>query len=169
MKLPKNRTVVASDVSDRDGIGVEIYRNDELVVELFRDDSVKTRTITVFKKDISLELMEESGADTVVSVIELPHHFSPYTIMRLRDGCLQDFWQESLSFDHFRRQNLPVLYARNGPAILASRVTVLFESQSFYGGHVVPYTMTQEESVDIDKEYDVRLAEWLIAQRRASN
>jgi hypothetical protein len=60
MKLPENRTIVASDVSDRDGIGVEIYRKDELVVEIFRDDTEKTRTITVFKKDISLELMEEA-------------------------------------------------------------------------------------------------------------
>jgi hypothetical protein len=60
MKLPENRTIVASDLSDRDGIGVEIYRKDELVVEIFRDDTEKTRTITVFKKDISLELMEEA-------------------------------------------------------------------------------------------------------------
>ena len=60
MKLPENRTIVASDVSDRDGIGVEIYRKDELVVEIFRDDTEKTRTITIFKKDISLELMEEA-------------------------------------------------------------------------------------------------------------
>jgi hypothetical protein len=60
MKLPENRTIVASDVSDRDGIGVEIYRKYELVVEIFRDDTEKTRTITVFKKDISLELMEEA-------------------------------------------------------------------------------------------------------------
>jgi hypothetical protein len=39
---------------------VEIYKNDELVVETFRDDNEKTRTITVFRKDISLELMEEA-------------------------------------------------------------------------------------------------------------
>ncbi|SEL83570.1 hypothetical protein SAMN05216214_1301, partial [Atopomonas hussainii] len=58
--LPKDRVVVASDVNPRDGIGVEIYRNDELVVEIFRDDTDRTRTVTVFKESISLELMEES-------------------------------------------------------------------------------------------------------------
>jgi hypothetical protein len=57
---PKDRVVVASDVNTRDGIGVEIYRNDQLVVEIFRDDTDRTRTITVYTKDISLELMEES-------------------------------------------------------------------------------------------------------------
>jgi hypothetical protein len=57
---PKDRVVIASDVNTRDGIGVEIYRNDQLVIEIFRDDTDKTRTITVHTKDISLELMEDS-------------------------------------------------------------------------------------------------------------
>ena len=60
MSSQKDRVVVASDVSSRDGIGVEIYRDNELIVELFRDDTERTRTITVFKESISLELMEES-------------------------------------------------------------------------------------------------------------
>ena len=60
MKLHKDRTIIASDVSGRDGIGVEIYRNDKLVVELFRDDTEKTRKITVFDKEVSLKLMEEA-------------------------------------------------------------------------------------------------------------
>jgi hypothetical protein len=46
-------------LNERDGIGIEVYRNDKLVVEIFRDDTNKTRTITVFKENISLELMEE--------------------------------------------------------------------------------------------------------------
>lgn len=62
MELPKDRVViVASDVSgDRDGIGVEIYRGDKLVVEIFRDDTKRTRTVTLFQQDVSLELLEES-------------------------------------------------------------------------------------------------------------
>lgn len=59
MSESKDRVVVASDINPRDGIGVEIYRDDELVVEIFRDDTDRTRTVTVFKKNISLELMEE--------------------------------------------------------------------------------------------------------------
>ncbi|NBB32083.1 hypothetical protein [Cellulophaga sp. BC115SP] len=59
MEFPKDRTIVASDVNLRDGIGVEIYRNDELVVEIFRDDTQLTRTVTIFKQEIGLELLEE--------------------------------------------------------------------------------------------------------------
>ena len=60
MTLPKDRVIIASDVSDRDGIGVEIYRDDKLVIEIFRDDTKRTRTVTLYKQDISLELLEES-------------------------------------------------------------------------------------------------------------
>ncbi|MCK0160505.1 hypothetical protein [Allomuricauda sp. F6463D] len=59
MKENKDRVIIASDVNERDGIGVEIYRNDELIAEIFRDDTEKTRTIRIFKENIPLELMEE--------------------------------------------------------------------------------------------------------------
>lgn len=59
MEFPKDRTIIASDVHLRDGIGVEIYRNDELVVEIFRDDTQLTRTVTIFKQEIGLDLLEE--------------------------------------------------------------------------------------------------------------
>ncbi len=75
MEEPKDRVIIAGDVSRRDGIGVEIYRNNELVVEIFRDDTEKTRVITIFKKNISLELMEESIA---IFKKEIPWDFVEY-------------------------------------------------------------------------------------------
>jgi CMP-N-acetylneuraminic acid synthetase len=115
--------------------------------------------------DEALDRMLEAGADTVVSVVEVPHRYSPYSVMELRDGNLENFWREPLPFDRYRRQNMPTFYARNGPAILATRVPVLFEHQSFYGPRVVPYVMPDHESVDIDGPDDLRLAEWLLGQR----
>lgn len=52
------RVVVASDVSDRDGIGVEIYRGDALLIEIFRDDTKKTREIKTYTESITLDEME---------------------------------------------------------------------------------------------------------------
>ena len=60
MTLPKDRVIIASDVSDRDGIGVEIYSDDKLVIEIFRDDTKRRRTVTLYQQDISLDLLEES-------------------------------------------------------------------------------------------------------------
>jgi len=75
MNLPKDRTIIASDVNERDGIGVEIYRNDELVIEIFRDDTLKTRMVTVFKDEVSLELMEEAISEFKK---EIPWDFIDY-------------------------------------------------------------------------------------------
>jgi hypothetical protein len=60
MTLPKDRVIIASDVNERDGIGVEIYRDDKLVIEIFRNDTKRIRTVTLYQQDISLELIEES-------------------------------------------------------------------------------------------------------------
>lgn len=54
------RYQVASDVNPRDGIGVEIYRDNRLVIEIFRDDAGKTKTVTLFERDIPLDLIEEA-------------------------------------------------------------------------------------------------------------
>jgi hypothetical protein len=59
---PKKSWIVASDVSSRDGIGIELLVNDELVLEIFRDDTAKTREVTLHQKEVSLELLEESIA-----------------------------------------------------------------------------------------------------------
>lgn len=75
MMHPKDRVIVASDVSERDGIGVEIYRDDKLVIEIFRDDTKLTRTVTLFQQDISLELLEESIA---IYKTEIPWDFIDY-------------------------------------------------------------------------------------------
>ena len=75
MTESKDKVVIASDINQRDGIGVEIYRNDELVIEIFRDDTERTRTITVFKESVSLEQMEK-GIETFKK--EIPWAFIEY-------------------------------------------------------------------------------------------
>jgi hypothetical protein len=60
-KPPK--TIVFSDVSNgRDGIGIEVYHEGELVLEIFRDDTKKTRTLTFYKQDLPLDLIEKGIA-----------------------------------------------------------------------------------------------------------
>jgi len=115
--------------------------------------------------DESLKLLGETGADTVVSVVPIPHRFSPYSILRLTEGRLRDFWEGPLPFDRFRRQDQPVLYARNGPVVLGTRLSVLQHYQGFYGPYITPYLMREEDSVDIDTYFDLQVAEALLAAR----
>ena len=50
--------VIASDVSDRDGIGVEISHKGKLVCEIFRDDTEQTRTVWLASQSLPLEELQ---------------------------------------------------------------------------------------------------------------
>ncbi|ABK50239.1 hypothetical protein Shewana3_4022 [Shewanella sp. ANA-3] len=53
--------IIASDVGgSRDGIGIEVYSGSEILMEVFRDDTQKTREVTLYKKDLDLELVEQA-------------------------------------------------------------------------------------------------------------
>ncbi|MGR6502053.1 hypothetical protein [Shewanella sp. Koi 1] len=55
--------IVASDVSSgRDGIGIEVYSGNDLLLEVFRDDTKKTREVTLYKMELDLELVEQAIA-----------------------------------------------------------------------------------------------------------
>ena len=52
--------IIASDVNERDGIGVEIYKSEKLLIEIFRDDTDKNFTVTCYEKDLPLEFVEKA-------------------------------------------------------------------------------------------------------------
>lgn len=57
------RYIVASDVgAGRDGIGIEVYSGGEMLLEVFRDDSKETRELTLYKRNLDLELVEQAIA-----------------------------------------------------------------------------------------------------------
>jgi len=59
MKIENCEIIVASDVLERDGIGIEVWYKNELVIEIFRDDTDLTKTITTFKNKLPLEFVED--------------------------------------------------------------------------------------------------------------
>jgi len=109
--------------------------------------------------DAAVDLLLTSGADTVVSVQEVPHQYNPASLMKLdNDGTLKPFLEGEMIL---RRQDKPRVYARNGPAILALLRRTL-DSGRLYGGKVLPYEMGPLESIDIDDQDDLALVEALI-------
>ena len=60
MDLDKNRVIIFSDVDKRDGIGIEVYQDDKLILEIFRDDTKRTTKATFFQQEISLDILEKS-------------------------------------------------------------------------------------------------------------
>jgi CMP-N,N'-diacetyllegionaminic acid synthase len=108
--------------------------------------------------DEAVRLLLESGADSVVSVVEVPHRFGPESLMALDDGRLVPLAEAAT-----RRQDKRRVYARNGPAILAVRPDRI--GDDLYGGDCRPYVMRPEDSVDVDEQFDLELAEFLLERR----
>jgi len=112
--------------------------------------------------DAGIQLLLNSNADTVVSVIRIPHHFVPNSVLQIsEDGLLTQYLDEP---DVYRRQDKPVIYARNGPAILVTRPGVLARGK-LYGDIVRPLVMMESESIDLDTPEDLKLAEFWLDQR----
>ncbi len=54
---------IASDVgAGRDGIGIEIYQDNQLLLEIFRDDTKKRREISLYQPALDLELIKQAIA-----------------------------------------------------------------------------------------------------------
>ena len=54
--------VIASDVGSRDGIGVEIYSGETMLIEIFRDDTKKKMEVKLYQKELDWELVEQAIA-----------------------------------------------------------------------------------------------------------
>lgn len=116
--------------------------------------------------DEAIQRFQVSGADTLVSVIEVPHRFHPDSLMRLEGGALLPL--RTAGEMVLRRQDLPKLYARNGPAILILRPQQI-RVGNLYSGHTVAYEMPTLDSLDIDAPEDLALATLILESRRASD
>jgi len=109
------------------------------------------------------ELFEQSDADSLVSVIPVPHQFSPSSLMQANEEWLTPI--ENFTSAPLRRQDKPVFFARNGPAILITRPDTLATHGNLYGERILKFEMRPEESVDIDSQQDLEYAAWLLGRR----
>ncbi len=116
----------------------------------------------------AVALLDTSGADSVLSVNEVPVHSHPMRTLRLDD---QGHAVLFVSGDPVRnrinrRQDLPPAWVMNG-AIYACRTRVLFAAEpSLYGDRVVAYRMPAERSISIDDLEDWHAAERALASRQ---
>jgi len=114
--------------------------------------------------DESLKLLVASDADSIVSVVSVPHNFTPTSIMEFDGKYLKH--HSELDERNIIRQKKPQFFGRNGPAILAFKCSSFIEKKSMYGDKILPYLMKKEESIDIDDFFDFRIAEHLLTKRK---
>ncbi len=107
----------------------------------------------------AIELLRSGECDTAVSVVRVPHNMTPESLMRETSGLLE--FMASPEARRFRRQDKALLYARNGPAVLASTRAVI-ERGELYGARIKAIEMGAIESHDIDEPLDIEIAECLL-------
>jgi N-acylneuraminate cytidylyltransferase len=110
----------------------------------------------------AIALLVQTGCDSVVSVVEVPKHYSPYFLMRIEpNGRLTNFLPEGRMIT--RRQDAPSAYSRDG-TVYATRRRVVMEEHSLYGTDCRPLVLRSEESVNLDMPEDWSEAERRLAQ-----
>lgn len=107
------------------------------------------------------EIFQNNNAESVISVCEceylpllsntLPENYSMFQFL-------------DTDFAYMRRQEVGKYYRING-AIYLMNTKLLQDSRSIYGPKSYAYIMKKEQSVDIDDEYDLKLAEFFMSER----
>lgn len=106
----------------------------------------------------AVDLFLEKNADSVVSVSKFPHSIAWVNSL-----------DESLSMNGFikkeylnkRRQDLPQMYMLNG-AVYVFKASMINKDFNMFDNNSFAYIMDKEYSIDIDDEYDFKLAEALV-------
>lgn len=114
--------------------------------------------------DGAIEAYEKSNPSSVVSVVRVPHQFGPESVMMEKEGLLIPYVK--VENQYATRQEKPVYYGRNGPAIIISSKETVSRG-NLYGEKIIPYVMSAQDSVDIDGIEDLNYAEFLLSKKRS--
>ena len=109
--------------------------------------------------DEAMRIFEHhSNADSLVSIVKVPHHMGPESLMHADGPWVMPNSKNSI----IRRQDKPVHWCRNGAAIYITKADAL--SKFIWGGMTLGYEMDKLSSIDIDDEKDLFLADALLTR-----
>lgn len=110
----------------------------------------------------AVALLRDTGADSVVTVVEVPRHLSPDYVMRIAGGRLEPFLPDGARVT--RRQDARPAYSRDG-TVYAFRRSTIEKTGGIYGDDCRPLLIDARDSLSIDSPADWDAAERLLAAR----
>jgi N-acylneuraminate cytidylyltransferase len=111
--------------------------------------------------DGALELLERTGAPSVVGVVEAAK--SPYIMFSIgTDERVQPLFPDQIKVS--RRQALPKAYSPNG-AVYVFDLMWFYAKRLFFGPESAAFVMPSDRSVDVDTRLDFALADMLLHER----
>ena len=128
---------------------------------------VEVRATSPFKTsediDACVDLLIDSGADSVIGVTPLDDHHPARAKWLDEDGFIHDFIAEPASG---RRQDCePRAFIRNGTVYALTRKAVMEQGKLFGHKRSLGYVMPWERSINIDTELDWKLCELIERER----
>ncbi|MEZ5428786.1 MAG: acylneuraminate cytidylyltransferase family protein [Pyrinomonadaceae bacterium] len=114
--------------------------------------------------DNCIELLVSSGADSVISVLPVPHEYNPHWVYWQNgdEGTVRLVTGETEPVS--RRQDLPSAWHRDG-SVYVTRTCVVVEENSLYGSKVRAYEMDPLYSANIDTEDDWESVRKILAEK----
>jgi N-acylneuraminate cytidylyltransferase len=113
--------------------------------------------------DRAIDRAIETGADIVITVTEAP--CNPYFSMVVCDDAGYARLFAEGARECIRRQDAPKVY-QIIPAVYVVRPEFLLRVDGYFGGRIATVELPRERSVDVDSEFDLQFAEFLL-QRAA--
>ena len=130
------------------------YQDYDYLVEVMATNPLKTVTDI----DGVVEKLEQTGADSVVSVVRIWDHH-PSRVKYIENDRLMDFYPE---IPESRRQDLtPTAHVRNG-SIYATTMSSFLKYKIRLGPDTRPYIMDEARTINIDEPIDLELARLLL-------
>jgi CMP-N,N'-diacetyllegionaminic acid synthase len=111
--------------------------------------------------DGCLELCIARNAKACVSVTEPDK--SPYWMYLVNEGRMTPFMNQEERI--LRRQDFPEVVALNGAVYVAESEWLLL-NKTFVTNETFAYTMPKTRSIDIDTEFDLQMAEFILSMNR---
>jgi N-acylneuraminate cytidylyltransferase len=115
--------------------------------------------------DGAIELLEKTGADSVISFVDAGERHPARMKMIDSDGRITNppFAEQ---FEGQRRQDLPKLFLRDG-SVYVTRRDVLMDQNSIQGNDCRAWIMPVERAWNIDEPFDLYMVEKLMQYPRA--
>jgi len=110
----------------------------------------------------AVSMLRDTGADSVVTVVELPRQLSPDYVMRIEGGRLKAFLPDGARIT--RRQDARPAYSRDG-TVYAFRRSTIERTGGIYGEDCRPLLIDARDSLSIDSPADWDEAERLLTRR----
>ena len=114
--------------------------------------------------DEAIELLDQSSADSVMSISEVPHVLNPEELLVCDEKGVRPYLASRTMDTRRPRGEQAAAYVQNG-LVYAFRIPTVLGSRSLYGHHTIPLYTEWDEFLDIDTPEDLRWANLRMGRR----